>query len=123
VSPDGSSSFFLPRLVGTLKAKEMMLLNPRYDAEQAKAMGLVTEVVSDGEVLARAQAIARQLANGPTQAYGVVKRLLIDSFSNGLETQMEAETRGIANLTRDTHDAREGISAFSEKRTPRFEGR
>jgi len=101
----------------------MMLLNPRYDAEQAKAMGLVTEVVPDGEVLARAQAIARQLANGPTQAYGVVKRLLTDTFSNGLETQMEAETRGIANLTRDTHDAREGITAFSEKRTPRFEGR
>jgi 2-(1,2-epoxy-1,2-dihydrophenyl)acetyl-CoA isomerase len=123
VSPDGSSSFFLPRVVGTLKAKEMMLLNPRYDAEQAKAMGLVTEVVPDGEVLARAQAIARQLANGPTQAYGVVKRLLTDTFSNGLETQMEAETRGIANLTRDTHDAREGITAFSEKRTPRFEGR
>jgi len=123
VSPDGSSSFFLPRIVGTLKAKEMMLLNPRYDAAQALALGLVTEVVADEEVLPRAQAIARKLADGPTQAYGSVKRLLLDSFHSGLETQMEYETRGIANLTRDTHDAREGISAFAEKRAPRFQGR
>lgn len=123
VSPDGSSSFFLPRVVGLLKAKEMMLLNPRYDAEQALALGLVTEVVADEEVLPRAQALARKLAEGPTQAYGAVKRLLIDTFANGLETQMELETRGIANLARDTRDAREGITAFAEKRAPRFEGR
>lgn len=123
VSPDGSSSFFLPRIVGTLKAKEMMLLNPRYDAEQALALGLVTEVVPEDQVMARARALAQRLAEGPTQAYGAVKRLLVDSFHSGLETQMENETRSIANLARDTRDAREGIQAFSEKRAPRFEGR
>jgi 2-(1,2-epoxy-1,2-dihydrophenyl)acetyl-CoA isomerase len=122
VSPDGSSSFFLPRIVGSLKAKEMMLLNPRYDATQAKELGLVTEVVADDQVLARAQEIARQLAVGPTLAYGEVKRLLADTFSNGLETQMEMETRAIAGLTRYTRDAREGIKAFSEKRKPVFKG-
>jgi 2-(1,2-epoxy-1,2-dihydrophenyl)acetyl-CoA isomerase len=123
VSPDGSSSFFLPRIVGMLKAKEMMLLNPRYTAEEAKALGLVTEVVADDQVLARAQAIARQLASGPTRAYGEVKRLLSDTFSSSLETQMEYETRAIAGLALATHDAREGIRAFSEKRKPQFEGR
>jgi 2-(1,2-epoxy-1,2-dihydrophenyl)acetyl-CoA isomerase len=123
VSPDGSSSFFLPRLVGTLKAKEMMLLNPRYSADEAKALGLVTEVVADDQVLVRAQEIARQLASGPTRAYGAVKRLLIDSLNTPLETQMEYETRAIAGLAQETHDAREGIKAFSEKRKPNFEGR
>ncbi len=123
VSPDGSSSFFLPRIVGTLKAKEMMLMNPRYSADEAKNLGLVTEVVADDQVLPRAQAIAAQLAAGPTLAYGEVKRLLADSFSSGLETQMELETRAIAGLTRYTRDAREGIKAFSEKRKPQFEGR
>jgi 2-(1,2-epoxy-1,2-dihydrophenyl)acetyl-CoA isomerase len=123
VSPDGSSSFSLPRIVGTLKAKEMMLLNPRYSAFEAKALGLVTEVVEDDQVLARAQAIAAQLATGPTIAYGEVKRLLADTFSNSLETQMELETRAISGLSLHTRDAREGITAFSEKRKPSFEGR
>jgi 2-(1,2-epoxy-1,2-dihydrophenyl)acetyl-CoA isomerase len=122
VSPDGSSSFFLPRIVGTLKAKEMMLLNPRYDAEQAKALGIVTEVVADDQLMARAHELAKQLAAGPTMAYGEVKRLLADSFNSGLETQMEYETRAIAGLTKYTHDAREGIKAFSEKRKPQFKG-
>lgn len=123
VSPDGSSTFFLPRVVGLLKAKEMMLLNPRYSAQEAKALGLVTEVVADEQVLPRAQEIARQLASGPTRAYGAVKRLLIDSFNAPLETQMEYETRAIAGLAQETFDAREGIKAFSEKRKPKFEGR
>lgn len=123
VSPDGSSSFFLPRLVGSLKAKEMMLLNPRYGAEEARALGLVSEVVADDAVLARAQAIAAQLAAGPTRAYGVVKRLLADSFSSTLETQMEQEARAIAGLATDTRDGREGIAAFAARRKPAFEGR
>ena len=123
LSPDGSSTFFLPRIVGTLKAKEMMLLNPRYTADEAKALGLVTEVVADAQVLARAQAIAQQLASGPTMAYGEVKRLLANSFSSGLETQMEHETRAIAGLAKFTRDAGEGIRAFIEKRKPDFQGK
>ena len=122
MSPDGSSTFFLPRIVGTLKAKEMMLLNPRYSADEAKALGLVTEVVADEQVLVRAQAIASQLAKGPTAAYGEVKRLLVDSFSAGLETQMELETRAIGGLAKFTRDGREGITAFVEKRKPDFRG-
>jgi 2-(1,2-epoxy-1,2-dihydrophenyl)acetyl-CoA isomerase len=122
VSPNGSSTFFLPRIVGTLKAKEMILLNPRYDAQQAKAIGLVTEVVPDEQVLPRAQEVAAQLASGPTLAFGEAKRLLADSFDSGLETQMELETRAIAGLAKSSRDTREGIAAFKERRTPTFEG-
>ena len=99
-----------------------MLLNPRYSADEAKALGLVTEVVADEQVLVRAQAIASQLAKGPTAAYGEVKRLLVDSFSAGLETQMELETRAIGGLAKFTRDGREGITAFVEKRKPDFRG-
>lgn len=73
--------------------------------------------------MARAQTLAQQLAAGPTMAYGEVKRLLADSFNSSLETQMEYETRAIAGLTRYTRDAREGITAFSEKRKPVFQGK
>jgi len=123
VSPDGSSSFTLPRLVGMARAKEMMLLNPVYTAEEAAAKGLVTAVVPDDRLMAKAQEIAAQLARGPTVAYGEAKRLLADTFSNTLETQMEMETRAIAGLSAYTRDAREGFKAFGEKRKPTFEGR
>lgn len=123
VSPDGSSSFTLPRLVGMARAKEMILLNPVYTAAEALDKGLVTAVLPDDQVLARAQEIARQLAAGPTLAYGEVKRLLADSFSNSLETQMELETRAIAGLSAYTQDAKEGFRAFADKRKPVFEGR
>lgn len=123
VCPDGSSSFFLPRLVGMLRAKELMLLNRRLSAAEAQQLGLVTEVVADEELLTRAMACARQLAEGPTKAYGTVKRLLVDSFNNSLETQMEYETRGIAELAAKSEDAKEGIAAFLAKRKPTFNGR
>ena len=123
VSPDGSSTFFLPRLVGIAKAKEMILLNPVYSAEEAKTHGLVTEVLADDALMARANALAQQLAAGPTAAYGETKRLLADTFSNSLETQMEMETRAIAGLTAYSNDTREGFKAFTEKRKPLFEGK
>jgi len=123
VSPDGSSSFTLPRLVGMARAKEMILLNPVYTAQEALDKGLVTAVLPDEQVMARATEIATQLASGPTVAYGEVKRLLADTFSNSLETQMEMETRAISGLSAYTHDAKEGFRAFVEKRKPNFEGR
>jgi 2-(1,2-epoxy-1,2-dihydrophenyl)acetyl-CoA isomerase len=123
VSPDGSSSFTLPRLVGMARAKEMILLNPVYTAQEALDKGLVTAVLPDEQVMARATEIATQFASGPTVAYGEVKRLLADTFSNSLETQMEMETRAISGLSAYTHDAKEGFRAFAEKRKPNFEGR
>ncbi len=122
LSPDGSSTWFLPRRVGWHRALDLMLTNRRLSAEEAVAWGLVDEVVPDGEALPAALEQARRLAAGPTGAYGAVKRLLRASATNGLETQMELEARTIADLSL-RHDGVEGIAAFVEKRRPDFRGR
>lgn len=123
VTPDGSASYMLPRLVGMARAKEMILLNPVYTAREAAEKGIVTAVVADDVLAARARELAARLARGPTLAFGEAKRLLADTFSNSLETQMELEARALAGLAAYTRDAREGFRAFSEKRAPNFEGR
>ena len=123
LSPDGSGSFYLPRLVGLLRAKELMLLNPVLSAEQALGYGLLTEVVADDALATRAMEIARQLAAGPTLAYGKVKRLLAASHHNTLEQQLALEGDAISTLGGTTSDAREGLAAFSERRKPKFTGR
>ncbi len=122
-SPDGSSTYFLPRLVGIRKAKELALLNPILSAEEACAMGLVTEVVSDDALMDTARSCATKLAQGPTKAHGEIKRLFADSLSNTLETQMEYETRAIAGLAGTTEDAKGGVAAFVKKEKYTFMGR
>jgi 2-(1,2-epoxy-1,2-dihydrophenyl)acetyl-CoA isomerase len=83
---------------------------------------LVNKVVPADAVLAEAQAVARQLAAGPTKAFGGVKRLLETAFSDGLETQLDRETRSIADMMQ-THDGPAGIAAFLAKQKPVFEGK
>ena len=122
-SPDGSSTYFLPRLVGVRKAKELALLNPVLSAEEACAMGLITEVVADNGLMDRARECAAKLAQGATKAHGEIKRLFADSLSNTLETQMELETRSIAGLARSTEDAKGGVAAFVAKEKYTFKGR
>lgn len=122
LTPDGSSTFFLPRIIGMRKTQELMLTNRVLTAEQAVQWGLVTEVVDDAAVMESAREVAGRLAAGPTRAYGKVKDLLAQSFGNGLETQLEEEARGIVAQS-STLDGREGISAFLEKRKPNFTGR
>ena len=122
LSPDGSSSFFLPRLVGVLKAKELMIRNPVLSAKDAQEAGLVSEVVADDELTQAAKTLAAELAAGPTRAYGELKRLVADSFNTSLETQMERETDAIANLANHTEDGRNGIAAFVAKEKPSFTG-
>ena len=121
-SPDGSSTYFLPRLIGLMKAKALMLRNPVLSAAEAQELGIVTEVVPGQELMQAARSCAEELAAGPTRAYGEVKRLLIDSFTNSLEAQMEQETAAIAGLADGTEDARTGIAAFIAKEAPSFEG-
>jgi 2-(1,2-epoxy-1,2-dihydrophenyl)acetyl-CoA isomerase len=122
LSPDGSSSYFLPRIIGMRRTQELMLTNRRLSAAEALDWGLVNRVVPADEVLAQADELAQQLAEGPTRAFGVVKKLLSTSFSETLETQMEYEATGIAGSSM-TADGQEGITAFLEKRPPKFEGR
>lgn len=120
-SPDGSSSFFLPRLVGVKRALELTLLNPVLSARQAMAWGIVNQVFADDQFQQNIQTLASQLAQGPTLAYGRAKALLYSSTSETLETQMEHEAQMIAACGR-TADFREGIFAFAEKRRPSFQG-
>lgn len=121
LSPDGSSTYFMPRKIGDRKTRELMLTNRVLKADEALDWGIVNEVVADEEVLDRAMALAQKLAQGPTRAYGKVKELLTSSFDQSLETQMELEARAIADMI-DTRDGREGVDAFLNKRKPEFHG-
>lgn len=120
LSPDGSSSYFLPRLVGLRKAQELMLLNPTLSADEARDVGLVTRVIADDELWAEADAIAVNFANGARQSTACVKKLLLASSLNDLETQMDLEAELIKKCV-SSRDGREGIQAFVEKRKPEFE--
>jgi 2-(1,2-epoxy-1,2-dihydrophenyl)acetyl-CoA isomerase len=119
LSPDGSSSYFLPRLIGITKTKELMLTNRVLSAPDASGWGLVTEVVPDDQLAARADALAAQMAATTSGSNGGVKNLLLSTFSAGLEEQMELEGRLIAGLA-DSADGREGIDAFLAKRKAEF---
>ena len=121
LSPDGSSTFYMPRKIGDRRARELMLTNRVLRSAEALDWGVVNEVVPDEEVLARAHALARQLAQGPTAAFGAVKTLMNGTFGQTLESQMELEARAIGDLVLGT-DGQEGINAFLEKRKPVFKG-
>jgi 2-(1,2-epoxy-1,2-dihydrophenyl)acetyl-CoA isomerase len=122
LSPDGSSTFYMPRKIGDRKARELMLTNRVLSAAEALDWGVVNQVVADGQALDLAMILARRLAAGPTRAYGAVKTLLNDSFEHGLESQMALEASKIAELV-VSEDGQEGIQAFLEKRKPGFTGR
>ena len=123
LSPDGSSTWFLPRLVGPMKAKQLMIRNPLLSAADALELGLVSEVVADDQLMTAATNLATELAAGPTRAYGEVKRMVAASLDSSLDAQMERETRSIAELANTTEDARAGITAFVAKEKPVFNGR
>jgi len=119
--PDSGVSFLLPRMVGYARALELCMLAGKIDALGAQALGLVTELVPFDGVVARAQSFAAQLAAGP-RALGLIKRELARNALGDIAGALtyEAEMQSIAGATAD---AREGISAFGEKRKPLFAGR
>jgi 2-(1,2-epoxy-1,2-dihydrophenyl)acetyl-CoA isomerase len=121
LSPDSSSSWSLPRLVGLRRALDLALTNRPMSAEEAVAEGLASRVVADDELAAEARQLARTLADGPTGALGATKRLLRGSLQQDLEVQLELEAASLATAG-GTADGREGIAAFVEKRPPRFTG-
>ena len=120
-TPDGSSSYFLPRLVGLRRAFDLYLTNRVLSAKEALEWGLVTRVVPDAEFRSAVDALARELAQGPTKAFGAAKRLFHQSTWESLETQMELEAQAIAR-SGHTADFREGVTAFATKKTPTFTG-
>jgi 2-(1,2-epoxy-1,2-dihydrophenyl)acetyl-CoA isomerase len=121
-TPDGSSSYFLPRLVGLRRAMELYFTNRALSAREALEWGLVTRVVPDAELASAVAATARELAQGPTKAFGGAKRLFHQSTWESLETQMELEAQAIA-ASGHTEDFRSGVTAFARKQTPTFKGR
>lgn len=121
LTPDGGTSFLLPRTVGLKRAMELLLLNRTLNAQEALSWGLVNEVVDDAGLLERAVTVAEQLTRGPLSAYGATKRLMAHSLG-AFESQMVLEGETIAAQAAG-NDAAEGIGAFLEKRTPRFPGR
>jgi 2-(1,2-epoxy-1,2-dihydrophenyl)acetyl-CoA isomerase len=121
-TPDGSSSYFLPRLIGLRRAMELYFTNRVLSAREACEWGLVTRVVPDAELVSAVRTLARELAQGPTRAFGGAKRLFHQSTWESLETQMELEAQAIAGSGR-TQDFRDGVTAFANKKTPTFHGR
>lgn len=121
LTPDGSSTYFLPRIVGRRRALELMLGNRVLSAHEALDWGIVNQVVPEGQALRAADEIAARLAQGPTGAFGVTKRLVLDSSDHSLEAQMELEGSEIARAS-VRPDGQEGIAAFLAKRKPAFRG-
>jgi 2-(1,2-epoxy-1,2-dihydrophenyl)acetyl-CoA isomerase len=121
LAPDGSSTYFLPRIVGIRRARELMLTSRKLSATEAQEMGIIERVVPDDDLMAEAEKLASALASGPTLAFGAVKKLLLSSQTAELEDQLDAETKAIAAMT-TTQDGREGVLAFREKRVPNFKG-
>jgi 2-(1,2-epoxy-1,2-dihydrophenyl)acetyl-CoA isomerase len=119
LSPDGSSSYYLPRLIGIRKTQELMLTNRTLSAADASLWGLVTEVVPDAELAARTDELASQMVRTSRQSNGAVKTLLLSTFKNSVEEQMELEGRLIAAAA-ESPDGTEGVDAFMEKRKAEF---
>ena len=119
LTPDGSSTYTLPRLIGLRRAAELMLTNRTLGAREAEQMGLITRAVPDGDLRQQSEALVQELSQGATYAFGGVKRLLYSSATASLAEQMELETEWIADMAR-RRDAHEGITAFLEKRAPKF---
>ena len=117
-----SSTFFLPRLVGLRKAMEVVLLNPRLRAEDAKALGLITGVFDDATFDANVFAIAQRVSSGPATAYGVAKQLVNHAAGvEQLDFHLDEELQNLARIA-DGPEFAEGLAAFFEKRDAEFTG-
>lgn len=121
LTPDGSSTWFLARIIGVRRAAELYLTNRTLSAEEALQWGLVNSVVKADELDGAVTELAERLAKGPTLAHGGVKKLLQMSLNDSLDSQMERETRSIVAMS-TTEDGLEGVKAFVEKRKPDFKG-
>ena len=121
-SPDGSSSFHLPRAVGIKKAMEIALLGDRFDAQTAKDIGMINFVVPTAELEVETNALAQRLAAGPTHVYGNTKALFYRSLESEFEAQLQAEAEYFSDCA-SRPDFREGVSAFIEKREAKFTGK
>jgi 2-(1,2-epoxy-1,2-dihydrophenyl)acetyl-CoA isomerase len=121
LTPDGGTSWMLPRLVGMRRALELTLTNRTLSAREALELGLVTEVTTETALTARARTVALELAAGPTAAYATARRLIRSASENDYAVQLDQEARSIV-ASFNTADGLEGVRAFRERRAPVFPG-
>lgn len=119
LTPDGGATWLLPRLVGHRQAQRLALTGERIDAQEAERIGLITRVTDDDCLHHEAFTLAKTLAEGPRRAFARTRALLHQSSSNGLETQLEREARGIAEAIAQS-EGQEGIAAFNARRPADF---
>lgn len=119
--PDSGGTFFLPRLIGFVKASALMMLGDKISAPYAEKMGMIYKVIDDTAFQQEAFAIAKTLSEMPTKGIGLTKRLLNQSLYNTLDKQLDAEGTEQASAA-STYDFSEGVKAFLEKRKPVFKG-
>jgi 2-(1,2-epoxy-1,2-dihydrophenyl)acetyl-CoA isomerase len=121
LSPDGSSTYTLPRIVGQRKAMELALLGERFNAAEALRLGLINKVVPVASLQEETEKLAQRIATGPAKAYGYMKKLFDSSLGNSFEKQLQAEGVAVADCM-GSNDLIEGVTAFVEKRKPNFKG-
>jgi 2-(1,2-epoxy-1,2-dihydrophenyl)acetyl-CoA isomerase len=119
--PDSAGSFFLPRLIGFQKASALMMLGDKVTAEEANTLGMIYKVFSSETFNNEVVALATHMAQMPTKALGLTKKLLNASLSNTLDQQLDLESKLQVEAANST-DYREGVAAFVEKRKPNFKG-
>ncbi len=118
---DAGGTYFLPRLVGLPRAKELMFLAEDLPAEKALEIGLIYKVVPLADLMDEAVGLAQRLAKGPTRAIGMIKSMLNKSFESDLLTALEREA-SLQGVVTSTEDVVEGVTSFLQKRPPEFKG-
>lgn len=120
--PDMGATYYLPRAVGMHRAKELIFTSRMIKAEEARQMGIVNRVVDPDELENRACDLAQQLAEGPGLAFGLTKKILARSLESSLRDMLQHETYA-QPICFESHDHKEGVRAFYEKRKPAFKGK
>ena len=120
--PDGGATFVIPRLIGKVRAMELMLLGERLPAEKALEWGMISRVYDDADLMPEAMKLARNFAEGPTLSLGIMRKLCWQGLNNTYIEQIYQE-RKYQRIMGVSEDYREGVTAFKEKRKAKFKGR